>query len=272
MNYMDAHFPYIPPAPFDRKFPGKNDRITQQDLQDVQGGVVSGKQPWPDASYRHSLGQYDGGIAYIDAQIGQVVDWLKQRNLYDNTLIVITSDHGEAFGEKNLVLHGNSVYQNLLHVALLIKFPHGAHNGVIHDPVSLVDVMPTVLNALGYEPPKNTQGRNVTDVSAAGREIYSESFPCPVMHSTDCPNGCNKRAVFSWPYKFITSSSGKYGFYDLSHDPAEDRDLAVTQRAEARDLGLKLSHWVRTMPAQSRAQLKPDPEALQRLKSLGYVQ
>ena len=275
LNYMDAHFPYIPPAPFDREFPGKNDRVTQEDLQEVQYRVVAGTRPWPEDLYRHTMAQYDGGIAYIDAQIGQVMEWLKQRNLYDNTLIVIASDHGEAFGEKNLALHGNSVYQNLLHVALLVKFPHSAHQGVYHDPVSLVDVMPTILSVAGYEAPGNGQGRNLLDaVQSAGpsREIYSESFPCPVMHSSDCPSGCTMRAVFAWPNKFITSSSGRYQYYDLSSDPDENHDLSVAQRSDAANLGLKLGHWVRTMPAQSRQQTPLDREALQRLKALGYVQ
>jgi hypothetical protein len=80
------------------------------------------------------------------------------------------------------------------------------------------------------------------------------------------------RAVFAWPHKFMTSSSGKYQYYDLSSDPDENHDLAAAQRTAAGDLGLKLGRWVRSMPAQSRQQVPLDPEALQRLKSLGYVQ
>jgi hypothetical protein len=78
--------------------------------------------------------------------------------------------------------------------------------------------------------------------------------------------------VFAWPHKFIASTSGKIQYYDLSSDPAENKDLAVVKSADARDLGLKLSQWVRTVPAQARQPLKLEGEALQRLKSLGYVQ
>jgi arylsulfatase A-like enzyme len=272
LNYMDAHFPYIPPAPFNRLFPGKIDRIVEQDLQDIQDKVMHG-EAMPSIEKRHLLSQYDGGIAYTDAQIGEVMNWLKKRHLYDNSLIVVTSDHGEGFGEKNLVLHGNSVYQNLVHVALLIKFPKAAHTGVVNDPVSLIDVAPTIVNVLGYAPPANMQGKNLLDKAAAGpRQIFSESFQCPVPHPPECPDGCMSRSVLAWPYKLVTSSSGKFELYDVSNDAGEDRNLAVSQSAAAKELGSELSRWVKTMPPRAKQQLKLDGEAVQKLKSLGYVQ
>ncbi len=96
---MDAHFPYVPPAPFDRSFPGKIRSMTQDDLTEVQERVVSG-QPMDAGEYAHFISQYDGGIAYDDAHVGQVIRWLKRRGMYDNTMIVVASDHGEQFGEK----------------------------------------------------------------------------------------------------------------------------------------------------------------------------
>jgi arylsulfatase A-like enzyme len=271
LNYMDAHFPYIPPAPFDRLFPGKDDRLVQQNLDAIYGQVVRG-QPMPASVLRHSLAQYDGGIAYIDAQIGQLLEWLKRRDLYDNTLIVIAGDHGEAFGERHLVLHGNSAYQNLLHVGLLVKFPHNAHAGVVDDPVSLVDVAPTILSVLGYTVPPAMQGRDLAGPPAPrSRPIFGESFPCQVPHSATCPEGCLTRAVVSWPYKFISSSNGTSELYDLASDPGETRDLSAADGPLAEKLRAELSGWVKSMPAQPKGQLSVDPEVLQRLKSLGYV-
>ena len=78
--------------------------------------------------------------------------------------------------------------------------------------------------------------------------------------------------MISWPNKFISSSSGKYETYDLSKDPAEERNLFGSQNPIAQDLGKRLSGWIKTMPAQSSQHLTLDPEAMQRLKSLGYVQ
>ena len=106
LNYMDAHYPYVPPAPYNASFPGKRPRLTQDDLEAEQTAITKG-QPEP-AEYRpHCESQYDGGIAYMDAQIGKIIDWLKQEKAYDDTMIVVTADHGESFGERHRVGHAN---------------------------------------------------------------------------------------------------------------------------------------------------------------------
>ena len=216
VNYMDAHFPYVPPAPYDSQYPGRRSAMTQYALEAEQKILVSGNGVAP--GYRpHCVSQYDGGIAYVDHQVGEVVKWLKHRGSYDNTMIVVTSDHGEAFGERHRVGHANSPYQNLLHVALVVKYPHQAHRGTESRPVSLTDVAPTILETVGMAVPQTMQGRSLT--APADREIYSETFPCPVAHSPDCPNGCTARAIFSWPYKFISTSNGHRELFDLSADP-----------------------------------------------------
>ncbi len=274
VNYMDAHFPYIPPAPYDRLFPGKNDKLFQGDLDEAEEGAIRGQTLRPGV-HSHLLSQYDGGIAYTDAQIGKLTDWLKQRNLYDNTLIVIASDHGEAFGEKNLVLHGNSVYQNLLHVALMIKYPKMTATGVVNDPVSLIDVAPTILASIGVPVDAKMQGRNLrANATLPQRDLFSESFPCPVPHPPECSGlgGCTSRALLAWPYKLVTSNAGKYEVYNVATDPNETQDLSGAGGTMASDLGTKLKAWVMTMPARPRQQLKLDGDAVQRLKSLGYVQ
>ena len=271
LNYMDAHFPYIPPAPFDSQYPGKDRRIAQEDMEETSNRVVRG-EPMPDAERGHRIAQYDGGIAYIDAQIGQILDWLQARGLYDNTLVVVTADHGEAFGEKNLVLHANSVYQNLVHVPLLVKFPNSLHAGTIAKPVSLIDVAPTVLSALGYATPERLDGRDLSAASGHGpRELFSESFPCPSAHPPECAKGCMQRAVLAWPDKLITSSSGRRELYDLASDPNEERNLYATS-ARAKGLAADLGRWIDALPARTGRNADVDQETAQRLKSLGYVQ
>jgi arylsulfatase A-like enzyme len=185
---------------------------------------------------------------------------------------VVTADHGEAFGEKHLVLHGNSAYQNLIHVGLLIKYPKSAQKGVVESPVSLIDIAPTVLKVAGYEVPKGMQGRNLLDPAATEpREIFSESFACPVPQPKECTGICTSKAAFAWPNKLITSSTGRYEVYNLAQDPNENRNLGGHTET-GRSLGMELSRWVRATPAQAQQQLKLDSEGLRRLKSLGYVQ
>ncbi|MEO8595845.1 MAG: sulfatase [Candidatus Solibacter sp.] len=269
INYMDAHFPYLPPSPYDARFPGRKPRTTQDDLELQQHALVTGKSDVP--GYRlHAVSQYDGGIAYLDWQIGQVTAWLKRRGSYDNTMIIVTSDHGESFGERQRVGHANSPYQNLLHVALLVKYPHQERRGIESRPVSLTGVAPTILEAANIAVPASMQGSSLT--RTANREIYSETFPCPVAHSPDCPNGCTARAIFSWPYKFITTSNGRRELFDLDSDPAEASNLYVRQPERAAELSGRLSGWIKAMPQQSSESHTLSPEDLQRLKSLGYVQ
>ncbi len=275
LNYMDAHFPYTPPAPFDRQFPGKNQRLTADDLDFEQQAIAQGA-PVP-ADYRpHAISQYDGGIAYMDAQIGKLMDWLKEQRTYENTMIVVASDHGEAFGERNHTGHANSPYQNLLHVALIVKYPTAspAQAGTVVDtPVSLIDVAPTVLKALGEPVPPTMQGQDLRQANSSDRrEFFAETFPCATLQSPECPRGCIARAVYSWPYKFITSTNGRRQLYDLRTDPDETRDLMTADPQRAQQLNADLQVWMKSFPTHSHQKLQLNPEALQRLKGLGYVQ
>ena len=272
-NYMDAHFPYIPPRPFDRLFPGKSASATEGDLEAIQSRVVEKGGPVPPLYTNHSVSQYDGGIAYIDSQIGQLVAWLKRANLYDNTMIVVTADHGESFGEKGLFLHGNSLYANLLHVGLLVKYPHSAHTGVVDTPVSLIDIFPTVMKVAGLEAPQGLQGRDLLDPAASQpRTLFSESFPCPAMHEPQCPGGCIMRSVVSWPNKFIWSSSGRLETYELQQDPNETHNLFGSLNLTAQALSAQLRAWIKTMPVQQKQYINLSPEEIKRFKALGYIQ
>ena len=265
INYMDAHFPYVPPAPY-----GHRTRITQDDLEAQQEQISKGRSE-PSGYRRNCESQYDAGIAYVDAQIGKVVDWLKSRNAYDSAMIVVVSDHGESFGDRNRVGHGNSPYQNLLHVVLSIKYPHAATRGTITTPVSLIDVAPTVLSTLNLPIPGNMQGKPLTDSAAASRKIYSETFACPVMHPLECPNGCAAKAIFEWPLKFIVTDNGKRELFDLSQDPDEHHNLQSQEQGRAAELATDLAAWSRALPAQTHDAKQIDPEKLKQLESLGYI-
>lgn len=272
LNYMDAHFPYVPPAPYNRKFPDQRSDFTQDDLEAEQRKISSGGQASP-VYLPHCLSKYDGGIAYEDAQVGKVVKWLKRHNAYDNTIIVVASDHGEAFGERHRVGHGNSPYQNVVRVALMIKYPRGAHQGSEPAPASLIDVAPTVLSTLGIKPPPSMQGRDLNHPEAlAGRPLFNEAFPCPVMQPPDCREGCMARSVYEWPYKYITSSNDKRELFDLSRDPLEEHTLYAQQPAVAAKLRGDLDLWTKLVPARSAQKHTLSHDDLQKLKSLGYMQ
>ena len=270
LNFMDAHYPYVPPAPFDNFFPGKIPRITQDDLDKEQDTIASG-HPIPAGYVSHTVSQYDGAIRYMDEQIGKLISWLRMEHIYDDTMIIVTSDHGESFGERSRVGHANSAYQNLLHVALLIKYPNSALKGVVTAPVSLIDVAPTVLRTLGFPVVPGMQGISLLESPSEHRNIFGETFPCPVLHSPDCPNGCLSRTIVSWPDKLITTSNGNRELFDLAADSGESRNLFSVRPEVAQRMRADLRLWIKTMPRLNQPKSQVDKQSLQVLRGLGYL-
>ena len=271
-NYMDAHMPYLPPAPYDTMFPGKDPSLSFRACTRLERDIVTFKRKISQREQQHLIAEYDGAIAYLDEQMGWLIDQLKERGLYDNTLLIITSDHGEAFGKRNLISHPVSVYQNEIHVPLLIKYPNQHKGEVLQSWASQIDLLPTVLDVLGYQPPDGLYGRNLQNLdSRQPRQIISSSFQSalffdvPRFHRTE-------RAIFSGPMKFIHSTKGKRELYDLSKDPQETKNLYNPDDGAVAELQRNLDEWLRRVKPHASARTKIDPENLQRLKSLGYVQ
>ena len=137
LNYFDAHDPYLPPTPFDTKFgPNRSWTYPQVFFRKISPQET---QAWVDA--------YDGSIAYLDYQVDLLLHELQRRGVLENTLVIITSDHGEEFNEHGVFGHANSVYWQGLHVPLLVLYPgHVPADKRIHEPISLRDIPATVVD------------------------------------------------------------------------------------------------------------------------------
>jgi arylsulfatase A-like enzyme len=277
VNYMDAHWPYLPPAPYDTLYPGKAQRFTGVRYSYMEEEVLRGDRNVTEAERRHLISQYDGAIRYLDQQVGRLISELKRQGLYDNTLLIITSDHGEAFGERHLLQHGVSVYQDQVHVPLLIKFPHGrirtAGGTAIDSPVSSVDLLPTILDTAGVPVPKQVQGRSLlSSAPDAQRRIFAESFPSRRLISLQPRLDRIERAVISGSMKLIGSTAGRRELYDLAKDPNEDENIYAASGSGSRALETSLEQWTKAALAKSRPEGPIDPGVIERLRSLGYVQ
>ncbi|NWG32749.1 MAG: sulfatase [Rhodocyclaceae bacterium] len=274
VNYMDAHHPYVPPPPYDRVFPGKDRRYTYRAYQTAWNDINSQRRAITARERRHLISQYDGGIAYLDHQIGLLVHDLREKGLYEDTMLIVTSDHGEAFGEKGLLEHGVSVYQNLVHVPLLIKYPGQKQGLRVREPVSGADLMPTALARAGCPIPPNVQGRDLLG-NGPGRLhfVLSESFPRTAgFVGTKCTRfERTERAVISGNMKLIVSTTGRKELYDLAADPAEERDLYRAGHPVARELEARLREALQTLPRRQAQPSRLDVERLRQLKSLGYI-
>lgn len=273
LNYMDAHSPLLPPAPFATKFPGKLASFTPGQYAEMKAEVMSGKRAITAAEKNHLISQYDGGIAFIDSELARLFARLRQLGMYDNSLIVVTADHGEAFGDRNLVEHGGvSVYQDEIGVPLLVRYPHGARRGSIDQPVSLVDVMPTAIETAGYDSPPGLDGGSLqAAASQKGRVIISESFASPELFQWSARFDRDERAIYAGPLKLIASTRGARELYDLSRDPNEIHNLYEADPATAKTLEAGLRQWAATTV---RPGVPPGVHQyrLDVLKSLGYLQ
>jgi len=272
LNYMDAHWPYHPPAPYDTMYPGRSDRFTENDDEDaaLRNHVDCDGEPVPTGYAPHAVSQYDGSIGFMDLQIGELVGYLKQNGLFENTLIIITSDHGEALGDHGSLGHNASVYQDQIHVPLIVKYPGSGHGGRVEDRVSHVDILPTILDVAGLAPRSDLPGVSLRRLtSKPNRTILSERHYGPCQTTGDnIPEV--QFAVLRGSSKLISSSNGVRELYDVANDPGEKNNLyPAGSPAVLEDF---LQEWMRSTPRRRESQQPLDPEQMKRLRSLGYLQ
>ena len=274
VNHMDAHWPYLPPAPFDTLYPGKDPSFDEKQYRAAVKQILTRERATSEAERNHLVSQYDGSIAYVDDQVGRLFARLKRNRFYDNCLIIVTSDHGEAFGDRHLVGHWVSVYQDQVHVPLIIKYPNTERSTVVDELVGSIDVLPTVLDQLGYEIAKDVEGQSLLRMDRGSpRVVMAESFPHFRKPAWQTRFQRTERAIFAAQYKLITSTEGKREMYDLFRDPNETSDLYWTEKATAHRLEPLFRQWPHEIPKRGDdAPVEIDPETLERLRSLGYVE
>ncbi len=166
---------------------------------------------------RKEIDLYDGEIRYSDEQFGRFVAALKAHNLYENTLIVVLSDHGEEFWEHGGESHGKTLYEEVLAVPLIIKLPGGAHAGTRREAlVELLDIGPTLLDLLGLPREERFQGRSIRDIIETGADPRRTGYASLVNLAYSI------RAARRGPMKYIRDLAGGWErWYDLESDPGE---------------------------------------------------
>jgi len=215
---------------------------------------------------------YDGEIAYADYAVGKFFDYLKQHGLYDPTLIVVASDHGESFGEHGEYMHGFFIYDTTLLVPLIIKPPRGSRVVArrVDAPVRTIDIAPTVLQFLGMPPAPSMQGVGLLSLmmgkaaTSATSTAYSETY---------YPNEFGwsvLRAIRTGRFKYVDAP--KPELYDLVDDPHELHSLYQTRRPVALDLKSQFDSLVaRVTPKKPPRRATVSPADVELLASLGYV-
>jgi arylsulfatase A-like enzyme/tetratricopeptide (TPR) repeat protein len=237
VHFYDAHAPYVP------------------------HGQIGDGSPW-------SL--YEGEVRFVDGQIGRIVQALKARGLYETTLLVIVGDHGEGFGEHKERGHGIFCYEESLRVPLVLHNPRLFKTPRrVAGRLSLVDVMPGLLELVKLPAPNAVQGRSFRPLVEGRekdlREIYFES-----MFGPEEFNWAPLTGLIDGPYKFISLPDAE--LYDIDTDRRETRNLLAERGDTARAIDKRLAEFVRRTAAEGGASRRElSSSDVKKLTSLGYV-
>ena len=187
---------------------------------------------------------YDGEIAFTDLHVGRLLDSLDQLGLRERTVVALTGDHGEGFGEHGIDFHGYHLYPPQTKVPFIIRAP-GAPPGRTREPVSHVDLMPTLLNLAGAAPEPTTLGRSAVDLiihSAAPAGAPPRGALQEVLYE---PNVVRKAlATADWQLIYNQEPDHTWELYHLSDDPNATRDVSGAQGAAMRELRPRLERWI----------------------------
>jgi arylsulfatase A-like enzyme len=277
INYFDPHAPYYPPPAFRDTFAGRNPSLGVWGLKEsIRRAVLTGGRDLSEQEYAHVTSLYDGELTYLDTELGRLLRRLEQHPRWEDMLVIITSDHGEAFGEHRYVDHGVSLYNELISVPVIIKagkkraasIPDAgsAESAIIQS----VDILPTVLQYAGIGIPPDIDG-------VAWGSGRSDAYAWQFVEQSFLQYGRERysrelRAVASGDWKLIESSGGAQELYNLVNDPTESHDLQSGSPAigEAMTLKLQAHNELRRRGMSDPGDVSP--EAMERLRSLGYVE
>jgi tetratricopeptide (TPR) repeat protein len=249
VHLYDAHDPYEPPEPY---------------------------------ATRYSKSPYDGEVAYVDAAAGKLLSALRTKGLYNDALIAVMADHGEALGEHGERSHGIFLYDETIHVPLLFKLP-GAHPGAkrVQTRAGLIDITPTILDAAGLRIPEAVQGQSLLSLGKPG-PVETRSGSAATQRSPDRPAYAETdypRRAFGWSSlhslragKYLFISAPQRELYDQASDPAAAHNLAHASPAVSDTLAAQIEEFrdrTKAVPGANAPGLSS--QQAEQLNALGYI-
>ncbi len=186
--------------------------------------------------------RYDFEVKYVDLWIGKLLAGLKEAGLSDNTAIIVFSDHGESLGEHKIYFHGQTLYDEVINVPLIVRLP-GAKQRVVRDKVALMDIAPTMLELMGIEAPSTFQGQSLLPAVHGEPNTEKRRIGALLMRYPSWPKGW--RAMISGDYKVLHRfTENRMEIYNLAADPKESKNLALTDPTLTKKLKQELATFM----------------------------
>ena len=298
LHTYQPHNPYRSPSPFGKVFLTEKDEWREFNLIHYLGGPKGKYRELSDELRRNIIALYDGEIRYTDEKlINPLINGLKKLNLYDRTMIIFTSDHGEEFYEHGAWEHGHTLYNELIKIPLIIKFPYSKYKGKkFNNFVSIIDIVPTILEELKINFSQyNLDGRNLTEIISQ-EEKGNRVFVSELYDQKEFPNSfryhryLRKVSINENQYKLILNINRfKYHYFfcpplpqndtiemqlfDLKKDPNERVNIASQNKKLIKKLLKKLNNYYRKGKKEKlkSKEFSIDQELRDRLITLGYI-
>jgi arylsulfatase A-like enzyme len=287
VNYVEPHLPHRSiPEPFGSMFlpPGTDFNAAKQ-INHNYRDYISGRVKMDECDFELLRALYDGDIAYLDHRINQLLTFLGSRGLLDNAMLIITSDHGENLGDHSLMHHAYCLYETLIWVPLIVRYPPTFSPGtVVESVVQTFDLFPTIMDILDLEQEQHIQAHSLLrlddhpDFAIAELHRPVNDFANHGYSEFDfSPFDRELRAICTGTFKYVWASDGRDELYDIRRDPQEQMNVVNQEVAVAADLRQQLSNWIADHPHEFNTDfihLTPEQETelLSHLHDLGYTE
>jgi arylsulfatase A-like enzyme len=276
-HYIDPHTDYASLEPFRSKFveayDGPATGVGQQLYRAISGDIELSPQ-----DVKHLSNLYDGGVAQVDDQIEKLFAYMRSAGLWETTLVLVTSDHGEEFLDHGGLMHGFNHHEEMIRVPLIIRgtgIPAGSVSSV---PVSLMDIVPTCLKGLGLPGRLNLDGQSLQDLwqtqgsSLGERNFYYEADWDPPLSGRPTLSKGWDRAIRVGDFKLhLNMKSGEQKLYNLLDDPLEATNLSAEKPKIASAMESELRRYLEHGPELNDSNPELDADQLEALRKLGYA-
>jgi len=289
INIHAVHGPYRPPRGFAGRFTSAellaaaDPEVTARLTRGGGYAFMTGALQASAADWDVMRARYDEELLYADMLVVRLLDSLRRHGRYQDALIIITSDHGEHFGEHGLAYHGFGLDDGLLHVPLIVRWPGGRPARQRDDRLaSLVDLPPTIAEITGATMPADLDGRSLWGTGEGHPEVFAEFHPSalsararqalPGGAGLPAPGQRALQAVRTGRFKHVRGSDGSHELFDLALDPGEEHDIAAEQPDVVAELGALIDERLVPPDRWPREQVEDhDEHVASHLRNLGYL-